>query len=63
MRNRAASASTCARPRLYSIDPEHPNSIMLSMLLERFRADGNEKALALQKISPVAWQHIHFLGH
>jgi TnpA family transposase len=40
------------------------NSIMLSMLLERFRADGNEKALALlQKISPVAWQHIHFLGH
>jgi TnpA family transposase len=40
------------------------NSIMLSMLLERFQADGNEKALALlQKISPVAWQHIHFLGH
>ena len=40
------------------------NSIMLSMLLERFRADGNEKALALlRKISPVAWQHIHFLGH
>ena len=40
------------------------NSIMLSMLLERFHADGNEKALALlQKISPVAWQHIHFLGH
>ena len=40
------------------------NSIMLSMLLERFQADGKEKALALlQKISPVAWQHIHFLGH
>lgn len=40
------------------------NSIMLSMLLERFQADGDEKALALlQKISPVAWQHIHFLGH
>ena len=40
------------------------NSIMLSMLFERFHADGNEKALALlQKISPVAWQHIHFLGH
>ncbi|MGK5090522.1 Tn3 family transposase [Deltaproteobacteria bacterium TL4] len=40
------------------------NSIMLSMLLEKFRAVGNEKALAiLQKISPVAWQHIHFLGH
>ncbi len=40
------------------------NSIMLSMLFERFHADGNKKALAvLQKISPVAWQHIHFLGH
>ena len=37
---------------------------MLSMLLERFQADGKETALALlQKISPVAWQHIHFLGH
>ena len=34
------------------------------MLLERFLAGGNEKALALlQKISPVAWKHIHFLGH
>jgi hypothetical protein len=40
------------------------NSIMLSLLFERFHADGNKKALAvLQKISPVAWQHIHFLGH
>jgi hypothetical protein len=40
------------------------NSIMLSMLLERFHANGNDKAIALlQKISPVAWQHIHFLGH
>ena len=40
------------------------NSIMLSLLLERFRAEGNEKALALlQKISPVAWQHVYFLGH
>ena len=40
------------------------NSIMLSLLLERFQKNSNEKALALlQKISPVAWQHIHFLGH
>jgi len=39
------------------------NSILLSALLERYRADGNQKAiLLLQKISPVAWQHIHFLG-
>jgi hypothetical protein len=40
------------------------NSIMLSMLLDRHNAIGNEKVIALlQKISPVAWQHIHFLGH
>jgi len=39
------------------------NSILLSALLERYRADANQKAiLLLQKISPVAWQHIHFLG-
>ena len=40
------------------------NSIMLSALLDRYKAAGNEKLIALlQKISPVAWQHIHFLGH
>ncbi len=40
------------------------NSIILSMLLEKFHATDNQKALALlQHISPVAWQHIHFLGH
>ena len=40
------------------------NSIMLSMLLDKYKAAGNEKIIALlQKISPVAWQHIHFLGH
>ena len=40
------------------------NSIMLSMLLDRHKADDDEKILALlQKISPIAWQHIHFLGH
>lgn len=34
------------------------------ILLEQFQENANEKALALlQKISPVAWQHIHFLGH
>jgi TnpA family transposase len=34
------------------------NSIMLSMLLDKYKAAGNEKAIALlQKISPVAWQH------
>jgi hypothetical protein len=40
------------------------NSIMLSMLLDKYKVAGNEKVIALlQKISPVAWQHIHFLGH
>jgi TnpA family transposase len=40
------------------------NSVLLSTLLERYQREGNEKALAmLKKISPVAWQHIHFLGH
>jgi TnpA family transposase len=39
------------------------NSILLSALLERYRAAGDKKAvMLLQKISPVAWQHIHFLG-
>jgi TnpA family transposase len=40
------------------------NSIILSLLVDKYKAAGNEKAIAqLQKISPVAWQHIHFLGH
>jgi TnpA family transposase len=40
------------------------NSMLLSQLLERYQRDGNQKALdMLKKISPVAWQHIHFLGH
>ena len=40
------------------------NSIMLSMLLDRYQRAGNQKALdLLKRISPVAWQHIHFLGH
>ena len=40
------------------------NSILLSRLLDRYQAAGNQKALGLlKKISPVAWQHIHFLGH
>ena len=40
------------------------NSILLSRLLDRYQTDRNQKALdLLKKISPVAWQHIHFLGH
>lgn len=40
------------------------NSILLSGLLSRYQAEGNQKALdLLKRISPVAWQHIHFLGH
>ncbi|WP_168991684.1 Tn3 family transposase [Paraburkholderia sp. UYCP14C] len=38
--------------------------MLLSALFERYQRDGNQKALArLKRISPVAWQHIHFLGH
>jgi TnpA family transposase len=40
------------------------NSILLSGLLNRYQVAVNKKALELLKrISPVAWQHIHFLGH
>ena len=40
------------------------NSILLSTLLERYQGGDNRRALALlRKISPVAWQHIHLLGH
>ena len=40
------------------------NSILLSMLLNRSQTAKKEKFLGLlKKISPVAWQHIHFLGH
>lgn len=39
------------------------NTILLSALLERYRAADDQKAIMLlQKISPVAWQHVHFLG-
>lgn len=40
------------------------NSMLLSGLLERCLVTGNEKALdLLRRISPAAWQHLHFLGH
>lgn len=33
-------------------------------ILNRYQATANPKILELVKrISPVAWQHIHFLGH
>jgi TnpA family transposase len=39
------------------------NSMLLSGLLGRYLATGNEKALdLLRRISPAAWQHLHFLG-
>jgi TnpA family transposase len=42
----------------------HYNSAILSRLKVKYEAEGNHKALAiLKKISPVAWQHIHFQGH
>ena len=40
------------------------NSILLSGMVNRFLAEGNEKALdMLRRISPAAWVHLHFLGH
>ncbi|OJW72785.1 MAG: hypothetical protein BGO68_00605 [Candidatus Amoebophilus sp. 36-38] len=40
------------------------NSAILSKLHEKFQAEGNQKALnSLRKISPVAWNHIHFQGY
>jgi hypothetical protein len=42
----------------------HYNSAILSKLKLKYEAEGDQKALAmLKKISPVAWQHIHFQGH
>ncbi|MBA8667714.1 Tn3 family transposase [Holosporaceae bacterium 'Namur'] len=42
----------------------HYNSTILSKLQEKYEAEGNQKALELlRRISPVAWQHIHFHGH
>jgi hypothetical protein len=39
------------------------NSILLSAVFDRHRATGDEAAITrLQKISPVAWQSILFLG-
>jgi hypothetical protein len=39
------------------------NAILLSALLERYRVADDKKAIMLlRKISPVAWQHVHFLG-
>jgi TnpA family transposase len=41
----------------------HYNSMILSKLYDRYKAENNEKALKiLKKISPIAWQHIHFQG-
>lgn len=42
----------------------HYNSAILSKLKMKYEAEGDQKALSmLKKISPVAWQHIHFQGH
>ena len=40
------------------------NSAILSRLLERLEAEGNDKGIEnLPRISPVAWQHILLNGH
>lgn len=40
------------------------NSMLLSGLLGRYLATDNKTAVdLLRRISPAAWQHLHFLGH
>jgi TnpA family transposase len=40
------------------------NSALLSLILEKYKSCNNTKAIEkLKRISPVAWQHIHLLGH
>lgn len=40
------------------------NSALLTRLLQKYEAENNTKGLALlAKLSPVAYQHIHLLGH
>ena len=40
------------------------NSALLSRLKDKYEQEGNTKGLnRLKRIAPVAWQHIHFLGH
>ena len=40
------------------------NSALLSQLLEKYKREKNKRAIKkLKRISPVAWQHIHMLGH
>jgi hypothetical protein len=40
------------------------NSVILSALLDKYRSANNHKKISaiLNKISPIAWQHIHLLG-
>lgn len=52
------------RARLIANTIVYGNSAILSRLLEKYEASGNEKALALVKsMSPAAWRHIHLNGH
>lgn len=40
------------------------NSVLLTKLVEKYQSENNTKVLNfLVKLSPVAYQHIHLLGH
>ena len=55
-------ASQCGRLIANAIT--YYNSALLSRLLEKYQQNNNQEAIEkLLKISPVAWQHIHLLGH
>jgi TnpA family transposase len=56
-----AITNQCGRPTANVVIAY--NSILLSALLERYQTAGDHKAITLlRKLSPVAWQHVHFLG-
>jgi len=57
-----AIANQCGRLLANAI--VYYNSAILSRLLDKHLEVGNPKMLRVfRKISPMAWQHIHFLGH
>lgn len=50
--------------RLIALCILHYNSSILSRLYDKYQAQGNLRALNfIKRISPAAWQHIHFQGH
>lgn len=52
------------RPAVIANAIVYYNSAILSRLLQKFEAGGNENALAVVKsVSPAAWRPVHLNGH